>query len=126
MSTQTVTAGHGHDHDEPHVLPISVYLGVFGTLMVLTAITVGVSFFDFGSFNTVIALLVATTKASMVALYFMHLRYDNKFNLIVLLSGLLFLVIFLVPTLTDVTTRGDIDPINNTGPNRTAPAGEHH
>ena len=119
MSAQThaVSSHAGHDdHDEPHVLPLSVYFGVFGCLMVLTAITIGVSRFDFGSMNTVVALVVATIKGSLVALYFMHLRYDNKFNLIVLLSGILFLTIFLVPTLTDVTTRGKIEPLNNTSP----------
>lgn len=104
--------GHdGHDHDEPHVLPISVYLGIWGSLVVLTVITVAVSRFDFGSMNTVIAMLVATIKASLVALYFMHLRYDNKFNLIILVASLLFVSIFFTPTLTDLATRGALDPI---------------
>lgn len=104
--------GHGHEHaDEQHVLPISVYLGVWGALVFLTVVTVAVSRFDFGSANTFIALLVATIKGSLVALYFMHLRYDNKLNLIILVSSLLFVSIFFTPTLIDLGTRDSIDPI---------------
>jgi len=103
-------AEHGHG-DEPHVLPISVYLAVWGALVMLTAITVVVSRFDFGSANTFVALLVATIKGSLVALYFMHLRYDNKLNLIILVSSLLFVSIFFTPTLIDLSTRGAIDPV---------------
>lgn len=112
MSAQTTAQAqeHGHD-DEPHVLPLRVYLGVWGALMVFTVITVTVAQFDFGSWNTLVALLIATIKASLVAMYFMHLRYDNKFNVIVLLAGLLFVSIFFTPTLIDITTRGAIDPL---------------
>ncbi len=116
MSAET----HAHDEDEPHVLPLKLYVGIWVGLMILTAITVAVSRFDFGLWNTVIALLVATIKGTLVAMFFMHLRYDNKFNVIVFLSGLLFLSIFIIPTLLDVTTRGAIDPLRDTGP---APTG---
>jgi cytochrome c oxidase subunit 4 len=124
MSVQTHAPLHEgeqeHDHDDTHVLPLSTYIGVWVALVVLTAITVGVSRFDFGTWNTVVALLIATIKGSLVALFFMHLRYDNKFNMVALLSGLLFLGIFIIPTLIDVTTRGAIDPLRNQGP---APTG---
>lgn len=123
--TQAIDAehGHGHDHgDEPHVLPISVYLGVWGALVVLTAITVGVSRLDFGAGNTVVAMIIATIKASLVGLYFMHLRYDKKFNAVVFLAGLLFVSIFFFPTLIDVTSRGDLDPVRNQQTPVTAPA----
>ncbi len=103
---------HGHG-DEPHVLPLSVYLGVWAALVLLTAFTVAVSRFDFGTANTFVALLVATVKGSLVALYFMHLRYDNKLNLIILISSLMFVSIFFTPTLIDLGTRGAIDPIKD-------------
>ncbi|MCS6913533.1 MAG: cytochrome C oxidase subunit IV family protein [Myxococcales bacterium] len=104
---------HKHGHDEPHVLPVSVYVAVWAALVVLTGITVYVAHFDFGSWNTIIAVLVATTKASLVSLYFMHLRYDNKFNLLILLGSLMLVAIFFYPTLTDLTTRGLIEPIRD-------------
>ena len=101
---------HGHG-DEPHVLPLQVYLGVWGALMVLTILTVAVSRFDFGSANTFVALVVATIKGALVVLYFMHLRYDNKLYLIILLASLLFVSIFFTPTLIDLHTRDALDPI---------------
>ena len=100
--------GHGHgggDH-VPHVLPLTWYLGVWGALMVFTGITVGVSYVDFGVFNLVIALVVATMKASMVALIFMHLAFDKKFNGIVFVSSLVFLAIFIGFTMADTEGRG--------------------
>jgi len=100
--------GHG---DEPHVLPMRVYLGVWAALVFLTIVTVAVSRFDFGSANTFVALVVATIKGALVVLYFMHLRYDNKLYLIILLASLLFVSIFFTPTLIDLHTRDALDPI---------------
>lgn len=114
---------HAHDaaHDDPedfhaHVVPLSRYFGVFATLIILTVITVAVSRFDFGAANLVIALLVATTKAACVAAIFMHLAYDNKFNTVVLLSGLIFLAIFIGFTRFDVFERGRADMVETTMP----------
>ena len=103
--------GHGHGGDEPHVLPLSVYFGVWAALVVLTAITVAVSRFDFGSANTVIAMFVATVKGSLVALFFMHLFYDNKLNLIILVASLVFVSIFFTPVLIDLGSRGALDSV---------------
>ena len=64
-----------------HILPISVYRGVLASLLVLTVITVGVSekvgFFHFGNAALVVAMVVASIKALLVTLYFMHLKYEN-------------------------------------------------
>jgi len=68
--------GHGHDDGEPHVLPLSTYFAVWGALVVLTVITVAASRFDFGAANTVIAMFIATVKATLVALFFMHLYHN--------------------------------------------------
>lgn len=108
-SAPTLQDGHSHHH----IIPLKTYILVWGALMVLTVLTVIISRFDFGPLNTLIAVLVATIKGTLVALYFMHLRYDNKFNLIILLGSLFFVVIFFVPTLIDLTTRGDAIPIRN-------------
>jgi len=67
-----------HDHDGPgHVLPFKVYLSVFIALLILTVITVGAAYVDFGVLNMVIAMLIASTKAGIVALFFMHLKYED-------------------------------------------------
>ncbi len=100
-----------HNTATPHVLPLSLYFTVAGTLFVLTGITVAVSFVHFGEFNIIVAMLIATVKASLVALYFMHLKYDNKLFMAVFLSSLIFLGLFLTLTMTDTMHRGDIDPI---------------
>jgi len=101
--------GHGHGHGKdhvPHILPISTYLATLAALLALTAITVGVSYINFGAANVWIALLVATIKASIVALVFMHLFFDHKFHSIILVMGLIFLGVFVVFTMFDTETRG--------------------
>jgi cytochrome c oxidase subunit 4 len=112
----------GHDHDEPHITPLPIYLGVWGALVVLTAFTVIVSRFDFGSANTIVAMIVATIKATLVALFFMHLLYDNKLNLVILMASFLFVAVFFTPTLIDLATRGMIDPIKTRAGYKTANA----
>ncbi|HWN70393.1 MAG TPA: cytochrome C oxidase subunit IV family protein [Haliangium sp.] len=94
--------GHGHVH-LGHVLPIKVLVGVFGGLLCLTVITVLAAQVDFGSksLNLAIALLIATVKASMVVLYFMHIRYDRLFHAIMIASGLLAAGLFVAFTLVD-------------------------
>jgi len=110
-------ADHGHGHGGadhvPHVLPMKTYIGVWLTLVVFTAITVWVSRIDFGAANFFIAIFVATIKASLVALFFMHLLYDQKFNLLILLSALVFFAIFIGFTKFDVDHRGSGDPNRN-------------
>ncbi len=94
--------------NEPHVLPLSIYLGIGSILIFLTAVTVYAAGFDFGEFNLLIAMLIATVKASLVAMYFMHLKYDNKLYLLLFLSAIVFLAIFIVITMFDTLRRGDI------------------
>lgn len=112
--------GHGHGgHDAhhggpdhvPHVTPLSTYFAVFGTLVVLTIITVAVSRYDFGAANLFIAMLVATIKGTVVAAYFMHLKGDEKMNTVLLCSAFVFLAIFIGLTGIDVLRRGQADPM---------------
>ncbi|MBN1851258.1 MAG: cytochrome C oxidase subunit IV family protein [Pirellulales bacterium] len=84
-----------------HVVPIRVLYSVFFALMVLTAITVAVSYFDFGVFNLWVALGVASIKTTLVALYFMHLRYDHPFHALIFVIGIAFLGLFLAITMLD-------------------------
>ena len=64
----------GHDH----ILPRSLYYGIFAVLMVLTAATVGAAFVDLGPLNIIVALTIAVVKASLVVLIFMHVKYGSS------------------------------------------------
>jgi len=97
----------------PHVLPLKIYFSVAGALFILTVITVMVSYYDFGSFNLLIAMVVATVKATLVALYFMHLKYDDKLYLTMLIMSLVFLSLFIGITMLDTMFRGLIDPMRD-------------
>ena len=88
-----------------HVVDLRVLLGMFAALMVLTAITVGVSYFDLGPLNLLVAMGVATVKATLVALYFMHLRYDSLLNAIFFVIGVAFLGLFMMITMLDTIER---------------------
>ncbi|MFP4143816.1 MAG: cytochrome C oxidase subunit IV family protein [Phycisphaeraceae bacterium] len=91
-----------HVHDElAHPMPLATLGGVFVGLLILTAATVGITWVDLGALNIWFALLIAVIKAGLVALYFMHLRYDAPFNGVVLLAALLFVAIFIGAAITD-------------------------
>jgi len=93
-------------HSEAHVLPISVYLLVFFALMVGTVLTVGVAYIELGWFNTPVALIIAVVKATIVVLFFMHVRYNTPLMWVFAAGGFFFLVILLVLTLQDYYSRG--------------------
>lgn len=122
MSANTTTHDHDHDHahggkdHKPHVLPMKIYIGTWLTLMVLTIVTVAASYVDVGSANILIALGIATIKATTVAAMFMHLRWDHKFHAIVFSFSLIFLAIFIVFTMYDTETRGRTDVVQKDRP----------
>jgi cytochrome c oxidase subunit 4 len=89
-----------------HVVPVRIYLFVFFSLLVLTATTVGVAFVDLGVLNNVVALGIAALKATLVILFFMHVRYSSRLTALVVISGVLWLGIFVGLTLVDYATRG--------------------
>ncbi len=89
-----------------HVVPVRIYLMVFFALLVLTATTVGVAFVDLGILNNVVALGIAALKATLVILFFMHVRYSTRLTALVVVSGVLWLGIFVGLTLVDYATRG--------------------
>jgi|SRR5579863_2134941 cytochrome c oxidase subunit 4 len=88
-----------------HVDSIRTYTLVFLALIALTVITTAVAFVDLGSFSVVAALVIAVTKALLVALFFMHVRHSTKLTRLVVLGGLLWLGILLMLTMTDFLTR---------------------
>jgi cytochrome c oxidase subunit IV len=103
-------------HTSHHVSPSSMYWTVWGGLMILTVITVLAYYIpiwlkiDLGAANVIIAMAIATTKASLVVLYFMGLKYDKRFLAVAFLSSLIFLALFLGFTLLDINTREDSQP----------------
>jgi len=93
-----------------HVVPKRIYFFIFGALLAMTALTTGMAYVDLGQWNTVVALLIACCKATLVVLFFMHLRWSPRLMRIVVLSAILWLAILISLTTTDFFTR-DWTPI---------------
>src|SRR6476620_10061967 len=90
-----------------HVVSRKIYFAIFGALMVLTAVTVWVANFDLpGPLNAIVALSIAVFKATLVVLYFMHVRYSSKLTWVFVGAGLIWLIILIAFTLSDFLTRG--------------------
>ena len=88
-----------------HVLPLRIYFGVFFALLVLTGTTVGVAFIDLGPFNNVVALGVAVLKATLVILFFMHVRWASRLTWVVAMAGFFWLLL-LFAVIGDYISRG--------------------
>ena len=91
---QHVADDEHEQHGLAHVMPVRILVGVFLALVLLTVLTVVATFFPTGSLEIWISLGIATIKASLVAAYFMHLRYDNPLNAVLFAFGLLFVALF--------------------------------
>ena len=96
-----------------HISSVPFYVTVFLGLLFLTGVTVGQSYVDLGKLSIVIVILIATMKASLVVTFFMHLKWDNRFNALVFLSTIFFIGVFFAYTLNDTDKRGDLDPDQN-------------
>src|SRR5215813_7847757 len=88
-----------------HVVSRKIYFAIFGTLMVFTGLTVWVANFDLGTWNAVVALTIAVCKATLVVLYFMHVRYGPKLTWVFIGAGVIWLIILFAFTLSDFLTR---------------------
>jgi cytochrome c oxidase subunit 4 len=88
-----------------HVSPVSLYITIFLALMVLTAATVGAAFVDLGQFNFLVAMIIATFKASLVIWYFMHVKYASHLTKLTVATGVFFLAILLSMILIDYVSR---------------------
>ena len=113
-------ANHGHtdhqfkimptqDHSTElgHVVPFRVYVSVLISLLILTVATVAVSRVDFGSFNVVIAMVVASIKAALVAMFFMHLKFESKITISYAAFPLILLAILMGGVFLDNPFRAD-------------------
>jgi cytochrome c oxidase subunit 4 len=102
------------EHTQNPAAEAATYLKTLIGLLILTGITVGASYIHFGSgaANVVVALTIATIKATLVALFFMHLLHDKKVNALIAAAGFIFLGLFLMFTLLDFDSRQDYQPRN--------------
>lgn len=89
-----------------HVSPKSLYYTIFLALMVLTVVTVGAAFVELGPLNFPVALAIASFKATLVVLFFMHVKYSSRLVKLVVVTSLFFLLILLGETMMDFFTRG--------------------
>ncbi|MFQ5599168.1 MAG: cytochrome C oxidase subunit IV family protein [Candidatus Krumholzibacteriia bacterium] len=92
-----------------HRVPIRVYFAVFVGLLACTGFTVYVAFQNMGVLNDVLALTIAVTKATLVVLFFMHVRYSTRLTKLVVTSALVWLLILVGFTLSDYISRGWLD-----------------
>jgi cytochrome c oxidase subunit 4 len=93
-----------------HAIPTRTYFAVFATLLTLTALTVIVASFDFGHLNDAAALTIAGVKATLVILYFMHLRHAKGLTRVFVVAGLFWLSLLLLFTFADLVTRTLVTP----------------
>jgi len=93
------------EQENMHISSYTLLASVLASLLVLTGVTVGVSYIDMGFFNVPIALLVASTKATIVLLFFMHMKHESKVIAISFTSTVLFLCIMIGFTFWDVAFR---------------------
>jgi cytochrome c oxidase subunit 4 len=89
-----------------HIVPPRVYYLIFASLMLLTGLTVGVAFIDLKIMNTVVALTIAVVKATLVVLFFMHVKYSTRLTWVVAASGIVWLAIMFSITFADYLSRG--------------------
>ena len=89
-----------------HIMSSKLYYTIWIALLCLTVITAAVSFVDLGRFNTVVALVIATVKALLVVLFFMHVKYTSeKLTKIVIASAIFWLFLLLALSMADYGTR---------------------
>ena len=96
-----------HEEHNEHIVPPGVYAVIITTLLILTGITVFAAYVDLGRFNIVVALGIATVKATLVVLFFMHAKYVPERTKLVIISGIFWLGLLLLMTLSDYVSRVD-------------------
>lgn len=92
-------------HHAEHIVSPMVYLAIGGALLVLTATTTAVSYVDLGVFNAVVALAIACTKATLVVLFFMHVKYSSGLTKLTVGAGLFTFLVLITMTMTDYASR---------------------
>lgn len=99
-------ADHGSTSGEHHIVPKRIYFLVFFALIVLTWVTTYVATLDLGRWNIFVALAIAIFKASIVALFFMHVFYSTRLTKMIVMASVFWLILLLFITMADLWTRG--------------------
>lgn len=97
--------GHTDANVDHHIIPFSTYIKVFSVLIFLTFITVAASRIDMGFMNEIVAFAIASVKAALVLAIFMHLKYDNMMNRVIIGCSAFFLLVMYFFTIIDQVTR---------------------
>ena len=105
MKQENLPKEMAHADDSHHIIPFQTYIKVFVALITLTIITVAVSRVDLGEWNTIVAFLIATIKAILVLSIFMHLKYDNMMNRVIIGTSAFFLLVMYFFCIVDEVTR---------------------
>jgi cytochrome c oxidase subunit 4 len=102
---------HGGDdfHVHAHVSSVKFYVGILAILIMFTLLTVAVASIHLGPLNLAVAIAIASAKATLVVMFFMHLKYDNKFNATIVICSLMFIGVFFAYTMNDTDTRAELD-----------------
>jgi cytochrome c oxidase subunit 4 len=88
-----------------HIVPKKIYYTIFGLLMFCTYLTVQIAYMDLGPLNAIAALVIASFKATIVVLFFMHVKYSTRLTWAVVLGSLFWLGILITLTMADYLTR---------------------
>jgi cytochrome c oxidase subunit 4 len=99
-------AHHQAGHHEPHIIPFRTNLAVFAALMVLLFVTVAAAYVNLGAWGLPVAMAIATVKALLILLYFMHIRYASRLQWIFSAAAFLWLGIMIAITMSDYVSRG--------------------
>jgi cytochrome c oxidase subunit 4 len=95
----------GHGETEHHIVGPATYGLIFGALLVGTAITIGASYIEMGAWNPVVAIAIACVKATLVVLFFMHIKYSSKLMKLTVGAGVFTFLILVGMSLSDYISR---------------------
>ena len=95
----------GEQHAEHHIVSPMVYLTIFITLLICTGLTVGASYVEMGAWNPVVAIAIGVFKATLVVLFFMHIKYSSKLMKLTVGAGVFTFLILVGMSLSDYISR---------------------
>lgn len=106
MADHAVAHAAHPEHTHGHIAPVKMYVAIFLALMIGTIITVAAAYVDMGFLNTAVALGIAVAKATLVVLFFMHVRWASRLTWVVIISSLFWLMLMFAIGMTDYLSRG--------------------
>jgi cytochrome c oxidase subunit IV len=116
MSHHSAASAHGHgdSHEGGHVVPVKTFTIIFGLLVVLTAVTIYAAGIDFGdsTINLVISMIIASIKALLVILFFMHLKYENPVTWLYAIFPIILLFVLMGGVFIDNPLRDTPQPVS--------------